>query len=148
MKKDVNAKGNTLYREETHSNQKKFLCPGVGFIKTRMADYKVAGIQHVMESILDSIDVELIDLIVDRSGSHDIDRKAIDDIYEWLDNAPVHVLIVDSFKNISDDKDDFDGFMEDMNEREIILICLEGNKIIMPGSESNYADDDEDEDDE
>ena len=148
MKKNANIKGNPVYKEETRSNQKRMLCPGVGFIKTRMADYKVAGIQHVMESILDSIDVELIDVIVDRSGSRDIDRKAIDDIYEWLDNAPVHVLIVDSLKNISDDKDDFEGFMEDMNEREIILICLEGNKIFMPGSESDYAADDEDEDDE
>lgn len=148
MKIVANTKTENSYKKETRSNQKKVLCPGVGFIKTRMADYKVAGIQHVMESILDSIDVELIDLIVDRSGSRDIDRKAIDNIYEWLDNAPVHVLIVDSFKNISDDKDDFDGFMEDMNEREIILICLEGNKIIMPSSESDYADDDEDEDDE
>lgn len=146
MKTESKGKSNTLYKEETHSKQKKTLLPGVGFVKTRMADYKVVGIQKVMESILDSIDVELIDMIVDRSGSRDIDRKEIDDIYEWLDNAPVHVVIVDSLKNITDDKDDFEGFMEDMNERDVILICLEGNKIIMPRSASDDDDDDDGDD--
>lgn len=63
-------------------------------MKTRMVDYKVAGIQKVMESIAVSLDVELVHVIVDRSGSRDINRKSIDDIYEWLDNAPVQFLSV------------------------------------------------------
>lgn len=63
-------------------------------MKTRMVDYKVAGIQKVMESIAVLLDVELVHVIVDRSGSRDINRKTIDDIYEWLDNAPVQFLSV------------------------------------------------------
>ena len=91
-------------------------------------------------------DVDLIDVIVDRSGSRDIDRKAIDDIYEWLDNAPVQFLIVGSLKDISDDKDDFDRFMEDMSERKVVIMCLEGNKVIMPRTDSDDDDDDDGDD--
>lgn len=99
-----------------------------------------------MESIADSLDVDLIDVIVDRSGSRDIDRKAIDDIYEWLDNAPVQFLIVGSLKDISDDKDDFDRFMEDMSERKVVIMCLEGNTVIMPRIDSDDDDDDDGDD--
>lgn len=120
----------------------KYVAMGVGFVKTRMAAWKVQKIIDSMEDIAESLDVELIDVIVDRSGSRDIDRKAIDDIYEWLDNAPVQFLIVGSLKDISDDKDDFDRFMEDMSDRKVVVMCLEGNTVIMPS-----IDDDDDDDD-
>lgn len=145
MKTESKSKTNVNLKKEAAS-KKKPICVGVGFIKTRMADYKVIGIHSVMESIADSLDVDLIDVIVDRSGSRDIDRKAIDDIYEWLDNAPVQFLIVGSLKDISDDKDDFDRFMEDMSERKVVIMCLEGNKVIMPRTDSDDDDDDDGDD--
>jgi len=126
----------------------KFVGMGVGFIKTRMAAWKVEKIADAMEEIADSIDVEVIDVIVDRSGSRDIDRKAIDDIYEWLDNAPVHVLIVESLTDITDDEDDFKTFMQDMDNRDIIIICLKGGKVIMPSSAGDNDDDDDEDDNE
>lgn len=145
MKTDSKSKINVNLKKEAPS-KKKPICAGVGFIKTRMADYKVIGIHRVMESIAASLDVDLIDVIVDRSGSRDIDRKAIDDIYEWLDNAPVQFLIVGSLKDISDDKDDFDRFMEDMSERKVVIMCLEGNTVIMPRIDSDDDDDDDGDD--
>lgn len=145
MMTESKSKTNVNLKKEATS-KKKTICAGVGFIKTRMADYKIIGIHRVMESIADSLDVDLIDVIVDRSGSRDIDRKAIDDIYEWLDNAPVQFLIVGSLRDISDDKDDFDRFMEDMSERKVVIMCLEGNKVIMPRTDSDDDDDDDGDD--
>lgn len=93
-----------------------------------------------MEDIAESLDVELVDVVVDRSGSRDIDRKEIDAVYEWLDVVPVHLLIVESLTDISDDEDDFRSFMRDMDERDIIIICLHGQQIIMPSSARDDSD--------
>ena len=93
------------------NKEAKYVAMGVGFVKTCMAAWKVQKIIDSMEDIADSLDVELVDVVVDRSGSRDIDRKEIDAVYEWLDVAPVHLLIVESLTDISDDEDDFRSFM-------------------------------------
>ena len=118
----------------------KYIAMGIGFVKTRMAAWKVQKIIDSMEDIAESLDVELVDVVVDRSGSRDIDRKEIDAVYEWLDVAPVHLLIVESLTDISDDEDDFRSFMRDMDERDIIIICLHGQQIIMPSSARDDSD--------
>ena len=122
------------------NKEAKYVAMGVGFVKTRMAAWKVQKIIDSMEDIAESLDVELVDVVVDRSGSRDIDRKEIDAVYEWLDVAPVNLLIVESLTDISDDEDDFRSFMRDMDERDIIIICLNGQQIIMPSSAIDDSD--------
>ena len=122
------------------NKEAKYVAMGVGFVKTRMAAWKVQKIIDSMEDIAESLDVELVDVVVDRSGSRDIDRKEIDAVYEWLDVAPIYLLIVESLTDISDDEDDFRSFMRDMDERDIIIICLHGQQIIMPSSASDDSD--------
>lgn len=122
------------------NKEAKYVAMGVGFVKTRMAAWKVQKIIDSMEDIAESLDVELVDVVVDRSGSRDIDRKEIDAVYAWLDVAPVHLLIVESLTDISDDEDDFRSFMRDMDERDIIIICLHGQQIIMPSSARDDSD--------
>ena len=138
MKTTNNSASKEATKVEINSNSKvketKYVAMGVGFVKTRMAAWKVQKIINSMEDIAESLDVELVDVVVDRSGSRDIDRKEIDSVYEWLDVAPVHLLIVESLTDISDDEDDFRSFMRDMDERDIIIICLHGQQIIMPSS--------------
>ena len=138
MKTTNNSASKEATKVEINSNSKvketKYVAMGVGFVKTRMAAWKVQKIINSMEDIAESLDVELVDVVVDRSGSRDIDRKEIDAVYEWLDVAPVHLLIVESLTDISDDEDDFKSFMRDMDERDIIIICLHGQQIIMPSS--------------
>lgn len=138
MKTTNNSASKEATKVEINSNSKvketKYVAMGVGFVKTRMAAWKVQKIINSMEDIAESLDVELVDVVVDRSGSRDIDRKEIDAVYEWLDVAPVHLLIVESLTDISDDEDDFRSFMRDMDERDIIIICLHGQQIIMPSS--------------
>lgn len=122
------------------NKEAKYVAMGVGFVKTRMVAWKVQKIIDSMEDIAESLDVELVDVVVDRSGSRDIDRKEIDAVYERLDVAPVHLLIVESLTDISDDEDDFRSFMRDMYERDIIIICLNGQQIIMPSSAIDDSD--------
>lgn len=138
MKTTNNSASKEATKVEINSTSKvketKYIAMGIGFVKTRMAAWKVQKIIDSMEDIAESLDVELVDVVVDRSGSRDIDRKEIDAVYEWLDVAPVHLLIVESLTDISDDEDDFRSFMRDMDERDIIIICLNGQQIIMPSS--------------
>ena len=144
MKTTNNSASKEATKVEINSNSKvkepKYVAMGVGFVKTRMAAWKVQKIIDSMEDIAESLDVELVDVVVDRSGSRDIDRKEIDAVYEWLDVAPVHLLIVESLTDISDDEDDFRSFMRDMDERDIIIICLNGQQIIMPSSAIDDSD--------
>lgn len=144
MKTTNNSASKEATKVEINSNSKvketKYVAMGVGFLKTRMAAWKVQKIINSMEDIAESLDVEFVDVVVDRSGSRDIDRKEIDAVYEWLDVAPVHLLIVESLTDISDDEDDFRSFMRDMDERDIIIICLNGQQIIMPSSAIDDSD--------
>lgn len=144
MKTTNNSASKEATKVEINSNSKEkepqYVAMGVGFVKTRMAAWKVQKIIDSMEDIAESLDVELVDVVVDRSGSRDIDRKEIDAVYEWLDVAPVHLLIVESLTDISDDEDDFRSFMRDMDERDIIIICLNGQQIIMPSSAIDDSD--------
>lgn len=144
MKTTNNSASKEATKIEINSTSKvkesKYVAMGVGFVKTRMAAWKVQKIIDSMEDIAESLDVELVDVVVDRSGSRDIDRKEIDAVYEWLDVAPVHLLIVESLTDISDDEDDFRSFMRDMDERDIIIICLHGQQIIMPSSARDDSD--------
>lgn len=144
MKTTNNSASKEATKVEINSNSKvkepKYVAMCVGFVKTRMAAWKVQKIIDSMEDIAESLDVELVDVVVDRSGSRDIDRKEIDAVYEWLDVAPVHLLIVESLTDISDDEDDFKSFMRDMDERDIIIICLHGQQIIMPSSARDDSD--------
>ena len=144
MKTTNNSASKEATKVEINSTSKvkelKYVAMGVGFVKTRMAAWKVQKIIDSMEDIAESLDVELVDVVVDRSGSRDIDRKEIDAVYEWLDVAPVHLLIVESLTDISDDEDDFRSFMRDMDERDIIIICLNGQQIIMPSSAIDDSD--------
>lgn len=144
MKTTNNSASKEATKVEINSTSKvketKYIAMGIGFVKTRMAAWKVQKIIDSMEDIAESLDVELVDVVVDRSGSRDIDRKEIDAVYEWLDVAPVHLLIVESLTDISDDEDDFRSFMRDMDERDIIIICLNGQQIIMPSSAIDDSD--------
>ena len=144
MKTTNNSASKEATKVEINSTSKvkesKYIAMGIGFVKTRMAAWKVQKIIDSMENIAESLDVELVDVVVDRSGSRDIDRKEIDAVYEWLDVAPVHLLIVESLTDISDDEDDFKSFMRDMDERDIIIICLHGQQIIMPSSARDDSD--------
>lgn len=144
MKTTNNSASKEATKVEINSTSKvketKYIAMGIGFVKTRMAAWKVQKIIDSMEDIAESLDVELVDVVVDRSGSRDIDRKEIDAVYAWLDVAPVHLLIVESLTDISDDEDDFRSFMRDMDERDIIIICLHGQQIIMPSSAIDDSD--------
>ena len=144
MKTTNNSASKEATKVEINSTSKvketKYIAMGIGFVKTRMAAWKVQKIIDSMEDIAESLDVELVDVVVDRSGSRDIDRKEIDAVYAWLDVAPVHLLIVESLTDISDDEDDFRSFMRDMDERDIIIICLNGQQIIMPSSAIDDSD--------
>ncbi len=118
--------------DEVVKKEKEVLGLAVAFIRTRMADSKVNLISETMEEVANHLEVELLDVIVDRSGSRHVDRKEINDLYEWFDVAPVSLLLLESLSAISSDEEDVDRFLKDMNDREIITLCLKDLEVYYP----------------
>lgn len=104
----------------------------VGFIRTRRAVSYIESIVGDMERILKKADVELVDIVIDREGSRSMDRRAMDMLYDWLEEWDVEVIIVKSLKDITDNKEDMKMFLDDLKYQRIMLICLEGAKVIAP----------------
>lgn len=107
---------NQTVNGEVVKKEKEVLGLAVAFIRTRMADSKVNLISETMEEVANDLEVELLDVIVDRSGSRHVDRKEIDDLYEWFDVAPVSLLLLESLSAISSDEEDVGRFLQDMNK--------------------------------
>ena len=102
---------------------------GIAFIKTRAADYKIKKVIDTFEKLSMTIEVELADVIVDSSASRDIDRKEIDIIYEWIENAGIQLLIVGELSDITDDKDDLEKFIGDLCEKGMAILII-GEKVM------------------
>ncbi len=102
---------------------------GIAFIKTRAADYKIKKVIEAFEKLSMTMEVELADVIVDSSASRDIDRKEIDIIYEWIENAGIQLLIVGELSDITDDKDDLEKFIGDLCEKGMAILSI-GEKVM------------------
>lgn len=124
-----------FYSKDIEKNEKSEI-PGYGlaFMKTRAGDRKVRRLQNSIEQLGRELGVEMMDVIIDDSVSRDIDRKQLDWIYHWIEVAPIHLLLVDRLSNITDDADDLDKFLRQMNEEEIVIVCMDDKEIIMPDS--------------
>ena len=129
-------------KEQNKKEEKEVLGLAVAFIRTRMADCKVNCIMETMEEVASNLDVELLDVIVDRSGSKHIDRKELDDLYEWLDVAPVNLLLLESLSDITDDEADLERFKQDMDKYHVIALCLKDHTVYYPESMEEEMDTD------
>ena len=107
---------------------------GLAFIRTRMADCKVNCIAETMEEVANDLEVDLLDVIVDRSGSKHIDRKELDDLYEWFEVAPVNLLLLESISDITDDEADLERFKQDLDKYHVIVLCLKDHTVYYPES--------------
>lgn len=125
---------------QVKKEENKYL--GLAFIRTRMADCKVNCIMETMEEVANELQVELLDVIVDRSGSKHVDRKEMDALYEWLDVVPVNLLLLENLSDITDDEEDLKRFKEDMNDRNIIALCLKDHTVYYPESMEEEMDTD------
>lgn len=120
---------NQTVNGEVVKKKKEVLGLAVAFIRTRRADSKVNLISKTIAEVSSDLEVGLLDVLIDRSGSHSVDRKAMDDLYEWFDVAPVNLLLLESLSDITDDEEDLERFKEDMNDRNIIALCLKDHTV-------------------
>ncbi len=84
---------------------------GVGFIRSRKSEDKLMDL--AADLIRQSADhgIEIIDVMVDRTGSKDVDRGAIDDLANWIEGGRIKTVVIRSIYDITSDLDDMLAFL-------------------------------------
>lgn len=93
----------------------------VGFIKSRKSESKVMDFCEKMITAGDKEGCEIISVDVDRSGSRDIDRPQLDEIYEAMELPVIKHLFIRSFEDISEDMEDLVAFVQFANDNKILI---------------------------
>lgn len=93
-----------------NSSNKERRKMGIGFIKSRKADYKVMDYCERMIATAEKEGCELLFVDVDRDGSRDIDRTQLDTIYSAMELGCISHIFIRRLKDITDDAADLVEF--------------------------------------
>jgi len=77
-------------------------------------------------------DVEIVDIIVDESCGLDVDRIAVDRLWDWIENSSVGIIFFNSIFDITCNEDDLDKFLSRAEYYGMILVDMEAQIVIMP----------------
>lgn len=129
---------NRIFNQNTNQdmNQKTRQEPigkGVIFIKSRKSDDKIHNVAASMRNHAEERDVEIVDIIVDESCGLNVDRIAVDRLWDWIENSAVGVIFFNSIFDITCDEDDLDKFLSRAEYYGMILVDMEAQVVIMPG---------------
>ncbi|WP_092451089.1 recombinase family protein [[Clostridium] fimetarium] len=82
-----------------------------GFVKSRKSDLKVMDMGAQMYQFAEDNGLKLLDVIVDRKGSYDVDRPIINELMEGLESGRYSVILVRDINDITADKDEQKYFL-------------------------------------
>lgn len=105
---------------------------GVIFIKSRKSDDKIHNMVSNICAHAEERDVEIVDIIVDESCGLDVDRIAVDRLWDWIENSLVGIIFFNSIFDITCDKDDLDKFLSKAQYYGMILVDMEAQIVIIP----------------
>jgi hypothetical protein len=94
---------------------------GIGFIKSRKADYKVMDYCERMIVAAEKEGCDLLFVDVDRDGGRDIDRTQLDTIYSAMEVGSISHIFVRRLKDITDDIADLMEFHRTAAERGVSI---------------------------
>lgn len=128
---------NRIFNQKTNQdmNQETIQEPigkGVIFIKSRKSDDKIHNRVAIMRNHAEERDVEILDIIVDESCGLDVDRIAVDRLWDWIENSTVGIIFFNSIFDITCDKDDLDKFLSKAQYYGMILVDMEAQIVIIP----------------
>ena len=74
-------------------------------------------------------DVEIVDIIVDESCGLDVDRIAVDRLWDWIENSSVGIIYLKSIFDITCDEEDLEKFFARAEHYGMILVDMEAQVV-------------------
>ena len=100
---------------------------GIGFIRSRKSEDKVIDMAEEMIAVAERHSICLDGILVDDSGSRDIDREKIGELYEYMERGCISVALVRSIFDITNDRDDLFQFLKKAGECGVSVYSMEHN---------------------
>ena len=104
----------------------------VGFIKSRKSDDKIMEMAEEMYALADALGVELVDVIVDVTGSTDIDRKDVTTLCQLMEKRNVSFAFLQLIVHVTHDYNDYDKFAERAEKLGVVLVDMKDKIIFLP----------------
>ena len=104
----------------------------VGFIKSRKSDHKIMEMAEEMYALADTLRVELVDVIVDETGSSDIDRKDVTTLCQLMEKKSITFVFLQSIVHVTHDYNDYDKFAERAEKLGVVIVDMEDKIIFLP----------------
>lgn len=111
---------------------------GIGFIKSRKPEAIIDKIVKLMYVRAKEYEIERPKILVDDGCYTDIDRLAIDTLFKYLHYEFIKYLFIRRIMDISLEVEDLKKFIKDVNELDVIIICL-GEETAMFSGEKDYV---------
>ena len=105
----------------------------VGFIKSRKSNDKIMAMADKMYALAVTVGVELVDVIVDETGSTDIDRKDVTTLCQLMEKRNVAFAFLQSIVHVTHDYDDYEKFADRAEGLGVVLVDMEERIIFLPG---------------
>ncbi len=105
---------------------------GVIFIKSRKSDDKILNMISNIRAHAKERDVEIVDIIVDESCGLDVDRIAVDRLWDWIENSSVGIIYLKSIFDITCDEEDLKKFFARAEHYGMILVDMEAQVVFFP----------------
>lgn len=104
------------------------------FSLTRMGAYFLFSDTKSVDKIMDmaadmldkakSVELPIVEIIVDEGASDDIDRDKMTSLCEWMEKDYVKVIFVREINDITKDRDDLEAFLLKARDLDVMVYVL------------------------
>lgn len=110
---------------------------GIGFIKSRKPESTIDKISELMYAKAKEYEIERPKIWVDDGCYTDIDRPEIDTLFKYLHYEFIKYLFIRRIMDISLEVEDLKKFIKDVNELDVIIICLGQETAMLSGEQEH-----------
>lgn len=117
-----------LIMEKTMNNEAagaKKLIPAVGFIKTRKLESVAMDMAERMHTEAMKKGYIILEIIVDRDGSRDIDREQLDEVFEIMQLDTLHDVFIRSMEDIAAGPEDQLAFVRYADDYKVNIHMID-----------------------
>ncbi len=103
----------------------EYVAEGVGYIKSRKADFRVMDMaENMVEFAKKKHHVLLSEVIADDTSAIDVDRKSIDSLTRYMEQDDITVLYVRKITDITEDPLDLIKFISIAKNNEVSIFDM------------------------
>lgn len=110
---------------------------GIGFIKSRKPEATIDKIAELICTKAKEYRIGRPKILIDDGWHTDIDRPAIDTLFKYLHCEFIKYLFVRRIMDISLEIEDLKKFLKDVNELDVMIICLGEETSMFSGEADN-----------